>query len=209
MEKFKNFIEKHINLNFQNVTWISILTALAIIPAVMFLPEKCGFENGLIENIQLAVLFLGIFFAARPKVDKKFFTFVAMVLIILIIREVNCGRTIFFPIPGEENAFYSWKEIKYGWLVHPIYGLYMAYVGIYFIKNKLFITLWEKIRDIKFPIWNFILLLLGMILGTYAEECVHNFVLEESTELLFYVALIGFIYLYSRDNNFIQKNKEE
>ena len=60
------------------------------------------------------------------------------------------------------------------------------------------------IRDIKFPIWNFLLMLLGMALGLYAEECVHNFVFEEITELLFYVALVGFIYLYSRDKDFIQ-----
>ena len=202
MNKIRVFVSKHFDFGFQNVTWISLLTALAIIPAVMFLPERCGFENCIIENIQLAVLFLGIFFAVRPKVDKKFFTFVALVLGVLIIREVNCGRTIFFPIPGQENAFYSWKEIKYGWLAHPIYGLYMAFIGVYFLKNKLFITLWEKLKNIKFPIWNFVLLLVGMILGIYAEECVHNFVLEEATELLFYVALVGFVYLYSRHKDF-------
>ena len=202
MNRIREFVYKHFNFGFQNITWIGLIVALAIIPAVMFLPEKCGFENGIIENIQLVVLFLGIFFAVRPKVDKKFFAFVAMVLSILIIREVNCGRTIFFPIPGQENAFYSWKEIKYGWLAHPIYGLYMAFVGAYFLKNKLFITLWEKLKNIKFPVWNFVLLLTGMVLGIYAEECVHNFVLEEATELLFYVALIGFVYLYSRHKDF-------
>ena len=204
MEKVKNFINKHISFKFDIAAIISFLAALTIIPAVMFLPEKCGFENGLIENIQLVVLFLGVFFAVRPKVDKQFFTFVAMVLGILLLREVNCGRTIFFPIPDVENAFYSWKEIKYGWLAHPIFGAYIAFVGLYFLKNKLFINLWQKIRDVKFPIWNFSFMLLGMALGLYAEECVHNFVFEEITELLFYVALVGFIYLYSRDKNFIQ-----
>lgn len=204
MKKIYEFAHKHINFNIDKATITSIITAIAIIPMMMFLPEKCGYENGILENIQLAVLFLGIFFAVRPKVDKKFFTFVAMVLGILIIREVNCGRTIFFPIPGQENAFYSWKEIKYGWLAHPLYGAYMAFVGFYFLKNKLFITLWEKFKSIKLPIWNFLLLLTGMALGTYAEECAHNFLLEETTELLFYVALTGFVYLYSRDKNFIK-----
>ena len=59
-------------------------------------------------------------------------------------------------------------------------------------------------KNIKFPIWNFVLMLLVMFLGIYAEECVHNFVLEESTELLFYIALINFVYLYSQDKNFNQ-----
>jgi len=199
-----NFIKNHIDFKFNIPTLISFIVTLIIIPSFLFLPEHCGYENGLIENIQLMVLFLGVFFAIRPKTDKKFFTFVALVLSILFLREINCGRTLFFPIPGTENAFYSWKEIKYGWLAHPLFGSYIAFVGIYFLKNKLFINLWEKLRYIKFPIWNFFFLILGMALGTYAEECVHNFVLEEITELLFYVSLVGFIYLYSRDSRFIK-----
>ncbi len=203
MKKLCEFVRGHIDFGFQSVTWVGILTALAIIPAVMFLPERCGFENGIIENIQLLILFVGVYFSLRPKTDKKFFYFVALVLGILLIREVNCFRTVFFAIPGEENAFYRWSEIKYGWLAHPLFGLYMAYVGFYFLKNKLFINLWEKLRDIKFPIWNFVLLLIGIVVGLYAEG-IHNLVFEESAELLFYIALIGFIYLYSQHKRFIK-----
>jgi hypothetical protein len=203
IRNFGDFLRNHLDFCFYHVTYLAFAVAMLIIPSVMYLPEPFGYENGVLENIQLFFLFLTVFFALRAKTDKKFFVFVALVVVILLLREVNCGRTIFFPIPGEENAFYSWKEIKYGWLAHPIYGLYMTTVGIYCLKNKLYLNLWEKIRDIKFPIWNFILLLLGMGLGTYAEECVHNLVLEESTELLFYIALISFVYLYSRDDRFI------
>ena len=203
MKNLCDFVHKHFDFGLQNVTWIGIITALLIIPAVIFLPERCGYENGIIENIQLVILFIGTFFAIRPKTDKKFFYFIAMVLGILIIREINCFRTIFFAIPGEENAFYRWSEIKYGWLAHPLYGLYIAFVGIYFLKNKLFINLWKKLRDIKFPIWNFILLVAGIIIGLYAEET-HNLVFEESAELLFYAMLIGFIYLYSQHPKFIK-----
>ena len=200
MEKIKEFVFKHVNFGLQNVTWISILSLVLLIPAVIFLPERCGYENGLIENIQLFVLFIGMYFAIIPKSDKKFFTFVALVIGILLIREVNCGRTIFFSIPGEVNQFYRWSEIKYGWLAHPIFGAYIAFVGFNFLKNKLFLNLWEKIRDIKFPIWNFVVLIAGMVIGLYAEE-VHHLVMEEYAELVFYIALIGFVYLYSQDKN--------
>ena len=202
MNRVCEFVQKHLNFGFQKMTWFGILTALAIIPAVMFLPEKCGFENGIIENIQLGVLFLGMFFALRPKVDKKFFYFIAMVLGILFIREVNCGRTIFFAIPGTENEFYRWSEIKYGWLAHVIYAIYMTFVGLYFLINKLFVNLWQKLWNIKLPFWNFVLLLIGIVAGLYAEET-HMLVFEESAELLFYVALISFVYLYSRHKDFI------
>ena len=203
MNKVCEFLQKHLNFGFQKTTWFGILTALAIIPAVIFLPEKCGFENGVIENIQLGVLVLGMFFALRPKVNKKFFYFIAMVLGILFIREVNCGRTIFFAIPGTENEFYRWSEIKYGWLAHVIYGVYMAIVGIYFLVNKLFITLWQKLWSIRLPFWSFVLLLIGIVAGLYAEEA-HLLVFEESAELLFYVALISFVYLYSQYKDFIE-----
>ena len=203
MNRVCEFVQKHLNFGFQNVTWFGILTALAIIPAVMFLPEKCGYENGIIENIQLGVLFLGMFFALRPKVDKKFFYFIAMVLGILFIREVNCGRTIFFAIPGTENEFYRWSEIKYGWLAHVIYAIYMTFVGLYFLINKLFVNLWQKLWSIRLSFWNFILLLIGIVAGLYAEEA-HLLVFEESAELLFYVALISFVYIYSQHKDFIE-----
>ena len=74
----------------------------------------------------------------------------------------------------------------------------MTGVGIYFLKNKLFIKLWEMIKNTKLPIWDIALMLLGMVLGIYAEECAHNFVFEEITELLFYTALVGIIWLYSK-----------
>ena len=204
MKKICDFLKNHFDFKIQISTWVGIIVALLIIPATMFLPEKYGFENGLIENLQLLVLFIGGYFALRPKTDKIFFNFILMVIGILFLREINCGRTIFFPVPGVENEFYRWSEIKYGYLAHPIYGAYIAFVGIYFLKNKLFINLWQKIKDIKFPVWNFVLLLIGMIAGIYAEEVVHNFILEESTELLFYVALINFVYLYSQNKDFIK-----
>ena len=196
------FLKKHLDFRIHNVTWLGILTALAVVPCVMFLPERFGYENGLLENIQMAVLFIGLYLAFTAKTNKKFFIFAGLILTILMIREVNCGRTLFFAVPGYENAFYSWKDIKYGYLAHPIYGFYIALVGIYFLKNKLFINLWEILKNIKLPVWDIVLMLTGMGLGLYAEHGMHNMVFEEITELLFYVSLVGIIYLYSRDKMF-------
>ena len=202
MKKILEKVGNHLNFRFHFTTGIELLVALLILPCIMFLPEKWGWENGILENLQLVVLAFGFIIALTSKVNKKFFIFVALIITILALREVNCGRTIFFPVPGVENTFYKWKEIKYGYLAHPLYGLYMAIVGIYFLKNKLFLDLWEMVKKIKFPIWDIMFLLIGMGLGTYAEECMHNFVAEEITELLFYVALVGIIWLYSRHKDF-------
>lgn len=199
MKKILEFAQNHLDFKFYKTTLISLVVALAILPCILFLPEKWGWENGVLENFQLIVLGLGFTIALTSKINKKFFIFVALIITILTLREINCGRTIFFPVPGVENTFYKWKEIKYGWLAHPLYGLYMAIVGIYFLKNKLFLDLWQIVKNIKFPVWDILLMLIGMGLGIYAEECMHNFVAEEITELLFYTALVGIIWLYSRE----------
>ena len=218
LEKIRNFTASHLDFKVYPVTWIAIVNALLIIPCILYLPEKFGYENGLLENIQLVALLIGfILCLAYPKFNKpestddadslhtsmvNFFRFAALVIVILFLREINCGRTIFFPVPGEVNTFYGWKDIKYGWLAHPLYGLYMAYVAFYFLINKLFITLWKIVKNIKFPVWNVILMIVGMIWGTLAEEVYHNMVMEEVTELLFYVSLTGIIYLYAYHKNF-------
>lgn len=202
MKKIKDFVRTHFDFGVQSVTWFAIATAIAILPSIIFLPEEWGWENGILENLQMFVLFIGLYLALRVNSHKKFFNFIAMILVIIILREVNCGRTLFFPVPDMTNTFYSWKEIKYGYLAHPIYGIYIAWVGYYFLKNKLFITLYNIICKIKFPIWNIILMFIGMSLGTYAEHATNNFVFEEISELLFYVALVGIIYLYTRNKNF-------
>lgn len=197
-----NFIKNNFNFKIYGVTWFAIINAILILPCIMFLPERFGYENGLLENIQMFILFLGLCFSFSAKSDKRFFVFVGLVLVILILREVNCGRTLFFQVPGVENAYYSWKEIKYGYLAHPIYGAFIASVAIYFLKNKLFINLWNYIKKTKLPVWNILFMFVGMGLGLFAEHSMHNMVWEEITELLFYTSLVGIIWLYSRNRDF-------
>ena len=49
-------------------------------------------------------------------------------------------------------------------------------------------------------------MLVGMVWGTLAEEVFHNMVMEEITELLFYISLTGIIYLYAYNKNFRLKD---
>ena len=202
LKDFVNTIKNHLDFRIYPVAVIPIIIAVLTIPCVKYLPVKYGYENGVLENIQLVFLILSCIFGFCAKTHKKFFKFAGLVSIILILREINCGRTIFFPVPGTVNTFYSWKEIKYGWLAHPLYGLYMAGVGIYFVINKLYLDLFKYIKSVKFPIWNIILLLLGMGIGLYSEKVLDNMLLEEMTEMLFYASLMSIVWLYGYNKNF-------
>jgi len=202
MVNVKNFIDKHIDFNMYPVTVLPLIVAFMVIPCVMFLPETWGYENGVLENLQMLALGIALFLAIFAKTNKKFFCFAALVIILLIAREINYGRTIFFPIPGEVNAYYSWKEIKYGWLVNPLVGLYITGSVLYFIISKAYSQMWNIIKNIKFPFWNFVFLFIGIGLGEYAEKATENFVFEEMSELLLYVALVGIIWLYGYNDKF-------
>ena len=197
-----DFIKKHLSFCVQPITWLSILIAVLIYPCVKYLPPHFGYENGVIENLQMVFLLIAFLLCLKAKTNKKLFRFSALVILIIALREVNCGRTLFFPVPGVENAFYSWKDIKYGYLAHPIYGLYIAYVAFYFLKNKLFIPLFEIIKKVALPFWNILFLISGILLAEYAEKCTENFVFEEMSELLIYASLIGIIYLFAYKKDF-------
>ncbi len=197
-----NFIKSHIDFKVYGSTVFGLILLLALYPMAKFLPVECAYENSWIENAQLVALALGIFYALRTKYNKTFFKFVALVLGILFLREINCGRSVFFAVPGEPNSFYRWKDIKYGWLAHPLYGIYIGWTGLYFFINKLYLDLWNYIKHAKFPIWDCAFVFTGMFIGWYSEHELHNMVLEESTELLFYVGLVSIIYLYSQHKNF-------
>ena len=197
-----SFLKKYFDFKIYPVTWLAIVVAVLVYPCTKFMPESFGFENGILENIQMFFLFVCCYLGFTAQNNKKFFRFVSLFIIILILREVNCGRTIFFPVPGEVDMYYGWKDIKYGWLAHPLYGLYIASVAIYFLWNQLYKTLWNFVKNVKFPLWNLLFLIIGTALSVYADKCIENPVFEEMAEMLLYVSLTGIIWLYSRNEKF-------
>ena len=201
-----NFIKNHVDFKFYPVTWVVLFVALSIIPMLMFMPQKFGFENGLLENIQMTVLFIMMYLCLSAKVNVNFFRFIALVLTLLIIREVNCGRTLFFPIEGEYHKYYSWKQLPWPWLgkvVHGLYGAWIAIVGLIFFKKKVYIDLWNTLKNIKIPFWSIAFAAFAMVMGAIAEKFTNNnFVFEEGFELLFYVSILSLVWLYSRNKNF-------
>ena len=58
VKRILDFIKNHIDFKFYGVTWIALFVALSIIPMLMFLPQKYGFENHVIENIQMSILII-------------------------------------------------------------------------------------------------------------------------------------------------------
>ena len=192
----KDFILNHFDFKLYGFVVPVIICFLLITPCSLYLPQNYGYENGLLENLQMLILLIAFILCLKVKENKKFFICVALIITLIALREINCGRTLFFAIPGRENEFYGWKEIKYGYLAHPIFGLYILSVAFYFIKNKLYIPLWNYITKVTIPVYNAIFIITGLFIGMYADKHTNNLVLEEMSEILLYAALTGIIYYY-------------
>lgn len=207
---FLEELKERLDFKFHPVSILPLLFVLLTYPAMKYLPVNYCYENSLLENFQLFVLLSTFVVCIKSKTDKKFFYSLALVCVILFLREINCGRTIFFPIEGVENAFYSWKDIPYGYLAHPIYGLFMAGSFLYFILTKSYKVLFNYMLNAKLSFWNWLFLFLGIILGTIGEE-ISNMQLEEMTETLFYLSFMALIYLQAHNKNYIMQteNKNE
>ncbi|MCD8024885.1 MAG: hypothetical protein LUE64_05070 [Candidatus Gastranaerophilales bacterium] len=195
-----------LDFKFHLITIFSVIFLLLIYPAMKYAPVSVFYENSYVENFQLIVLLVTFIFCVRAKTDKNFFNSLALVCIILFLREVNCGRTIFFPVNGVENAFWAWKDIPYGFLAEPIYGVFMGISALYFIFSKSYLVLWNYFLHAKLSVYNWIFLFIGIIFGTMGEK-LGNFALEEMTETIFYLSFMALIYLQSRNEKYIETTK--
>ena len=201
----KNFL-KRLDFKLYKITILPLIVLLLTYPAMKCLPIQFAYENSLLENMQLIIILAAFIFCIRAKEDKNFFNSIALVMIILFLREINCGRTVFFPIEGVENAFYSWKDIKYGYLAEPIYGIFIASSALYFIITKAYQVLFNYAVKAKISVWSWLPLFIGIILGTAGEKT-GNFILEEMTEMAFYLSLLCLIFLQGFNKSYIEASK--
>ena len=208
IKTFFTELKDRLDFKFHPICFLPLMFAVLTYPAMKWLPVQYCYENSLIENFQLIVLFMTFVICLKAKTDKKFFYSLALVVVILFLREINCGRTVFFPVEGVENAFYSWKDIKYGYLAHPFYGAFMTLSGLYFILSKSYNVLIKYFLHAKLSVYNWVFLFLGIIFGLLGEE-ISNPQLEEMTETLFYVSLFALIYLQAFNKKYIETTENK
>lgn len=191
------FLLHHLHFRFSS-TLLPALLPLALLPFYNSLPEAWGYENHLLEGLQMVVLLFSIGLCLTAPKDKGFYRCVALVFTILILREINCGRTLFFAVPGTVNQFYQWKNIPYGWLAHPLFALYIISCILCFLKQKRYLTLRHLLCRVKIPFWPLLLILIGILCTILGERLMEEARLEETAELLLYLSTASGLYLYSR-----------
>ena len=183
----------------------AFVAVILSVPLALVLPVEVSFENGLNENAQVVILFIGAILMLRVRSRMKWFQiFFAMGLVLMALRELSWGR-VFFPIDFEElgAVFVTMAEYKYR--VH-VYAFLVVYISAMIFILIRFVPI-KKILRGRQPIAAFAVMILAIAFNYIGE---HGFfigkacgqILEELNELIFYVTLIVAGLYYCNDNNF-------
>ena len=180
---------------YPDMYWYFAVLLLAV-PAQMFLPVECGYETGIVENTQLVVLAIGIIFCVKSKYQRPMFYVVAAILLVMILRETNFGKTVFYPDPDRPNRFLSWDKIWYAPYVDPVMIAYGIGVAIYACRKKIWNPLWQYICKARIPVWLVAGFVFAAVVSAVLDKCKMD-ILEEMVEMAAYVAMICSIRLYA------------
>lgn len=206
-------------LNFE-IRYTKALVILCILAVIFIglsfvLPIEYSYENHFLENLEVVILFLGIVICIGKIRDFilydsiKFYVASIIIYILMIGRELSWGR-VFYPIGIDKNGeqiFVKVHELWYGSVVYPIVGILiliaLILLVVYFYQSRRQGICWY------IPLGEFLFFIVTSILG----QCVfdrglvqfgnYNQLLEESCEIIAYIALICCTYDISFKRRYI------
>ena len=206
-------------LNFE-IRYTKALVILCILAVIFIglsfvLPIEYSYENHFLENLEVVILFLGIVICIGKIRDFilydsiKFYVASIIIYILMIGRELSWGR-VFYPIGIDKNGeqiFVKVHELWYGSVVYPMVGILILIVlillGVYFYQSRRQGIYWY------IPLGEFLFFIVTSILS----QCVsdrglvqfgnYNQLLEESCEIIAYIALVCCTYDISFKRRYI------
>lgn len=206
-------------LNFE-IRYTKALVILCILAVIFIglsfvLPIEYSYENHFLENLEVVILFLGIVICIGKIRDFilydsiKFYVASIIIYILMIGRELSWGR-VFYPIGIDKNGeqiFVKVHELWYGSVVYPMVGILILIVlillGVYFYQSRRQGICWY------IPLGEFLFFIVTSILGQFVFDRGlvqfgnYNQLLEESCEIIAYIALVCCTYDISFKRRYI------
>lgn len=195
----------HFNKNMFKTGYVLLTFAIILIPLSFVLPIECSYENHLLENLEIIVLFTGIILSIYKIIHtnkfNKFYISCSIFYFVMILRELSWGR-VFYPIGFRSNGeeiYISIRDIWYGPIVYPLITLLIILAIILLIKC--YIHCHHKNIIWHIPI-NYLIIFAALMIisqSVFEKELITSFIqynqpLEEATEILAYVSLVCFTY---------------
>lgn len=176
---------------------LAIGTVICFIP-LLFTDPSFAWENGPLEMTQNFVLFfdicMALYFYKETKGNHchRLWLSVALLFLILLGRELSWGRVFYFKeMASWGPAFYSLKEIPYGFIVNPAVGAAILLTAFGLFRD----APWRAIRkEIPMPFGLMAAVIACVILSTLGDKekilhTVFDQTIEEYAELLMYIYL--------------------
>ena len=185
-----------------NLSWLTVVEFIYI-AAIQFMLKYADtqlfVEGGWIENLQLVILGSALIIALRSPKDKALFTALSLVIVLMLMRETNLGRSYFCEKYLSPDEICLCKKMKYGFIVEPLRDLYVVYILYYIWSKKVYQTIWQYILHAPVFVWDSLVLIGAAVAATLAEfPFIDNEILEESCEMLMYIAFTSLVWKYSR-----------
>ena len=184
---------------------LAVCAVLCFIP-LLFTDPSFAWENGPLEMAQNVVLFfetcLFLYFyrGAKGSRYQGLWLTTAGLFLILFGRELSWGRVFFFKeMASYGPAFYSLREIPYGFLVNWVVGALMLLTLFGLFRYAPWRDIWKEIPK---PWVILAAVILMMVLSTLGDKekilhTVFDQTIEEYAELLMYILLgIGAYWYY-------------
>lgn len=145
-------------------------------------------ENSFLENMQLVALLGGFFACLKTKKYKTFFTFLALVMLLMFAREISYGRVFI-----DENVVHFNKK-----LCHILVGIYIGLGALYALIKKIWVDIVEIIKNVAFPFWTFLVSIGCVLVQLLSEKYMHNTCIEETAEFMLYSLMFVLILIYRK-----------
>ncbi|MBQ4647479.1 MAG: hypothetical protein IJB79_09045 [Candidatus Gastranaerophilales bacterium] len=181
-------MRKFLDFKFEKENYIALGALLVSIIFIKIFNLESIEENSFLENMQLLALFGGFVATLKTKNYKTFFTFLALVLILMFAREISYGRVFI-----DENVINFNKK-----LCHIIVGIYIGLSVLYALIKKIWVDIISIIKNIKFPFWTFFASFGCVLVQILSEKYLHNTCIEETAEFMLYCLILSLILIYRK-----------
>ncbi|SEJ10451.1 hypothetical protein SAMN05660742_103173 [Propionispira arboris] len=194
-------VDKHID----SAGWFGVAWLLCIIPLSWILPPQISWENGILENSQVMILFVGVFMSFYFYIEdlssqgKKLWASIGAFFVMLAGRELSWGRVLFqTKLTPSGPELIAMNQLPHSNIIQGIILLFILSV----ISALIYNIPWDNVITIPLPIMYLTLGLSSFILSAIGE---HHWLLspkqgqtvEELSELLAYFMIVKIVKYYA------------
>lgn len=185
----------------KNCKYLLLLGVLLSYFISLYLPVEWGWENSLLEWLQVAILVLGLVLnyawwqeakLANKLSNVRFLAWATPLWLLMIARELSWGRVFYASGFDAVNgpSFVRLAQLPYGSLVNPLIAVIIIVWLYAVIKYALYKIPYQLIKERLFPITELVITVLAFVAADIGEHKLHLQTMEEFNECLAYLGLI-------------------